>query len=68
MISPEFRPSGLWNREISPVPPPTIDEGVAMLVSLIGSPKEWILSLGLYVIRVRETSDIPHVIDVLSQV
>ncbi|HSQ24749.1 MAG TPA: hypothetical protein VLN44_10065 [Pyrinomonadaceae bacterium] len=50
------------------MPPPTIDEGVAMLVSLIGSPKEWILSLGLYVIRVRETSDIPHVIDVLSQV
>ena len=45
-----------------------LDDGVAMLGSLIGSPKEWLLSLGLHVIRVRESSDVPHIIDVLSQV
>jgi hypothetical protein len=45
-----------------------LDEGVAMLGTLIGSPKEWLISLGLYVIRVRESNDVPHVIDVLSQV
>jgi len=44
-----------------------LDEAVAVLGSLIGSPKEWMLSLGLYVIRVRESNDVPHVIDVLSQ-
>lgn len=44
-----------------------LDEGVAMLGSLIGSPQEWLISLGLYVIRVRESNDVPHVIDVLSQ-
>lgn len=44
-----------------------LDEGVAKLGSLIGSPKEWLISLGLYVIRVRESNDVPHVIDVLSQ-
>jgi hypothetical protein len=44
-----------------------LDEGVAMLGSLIGSPKEWLVSLGLHVIRIRESNDIPHVIDVLSQ-
>ena len=45
-----------------------LDEGVAMLGSLIGSPKEWLISLGLHVIRVRESSDVPHIIDVLSQI
>lgn len=45
-----------------------LDEGVAVLGSLIGSPKEWLISLGLYVIRVRESNDVPHIIDVLSQV
>jgi len=45
-----------------------LDEGVAKLGSLIGSPKEWLISLGLYVIRVRESNDVPHVIDVLGQV
>jgi hypothetical protein len=45
-----------------------LDEGVAKLGSLIGSPKEWLISLGLYVIRVRESNDVPRVIDVLSQV
>ena len=44
-----------------------LDEGVAMLGSLIGSPKEWLISFGLHVIRVRESNDVPHVIDALSQ-
>jgi Family of unknown function (DUF5995) len=44
-----------------------LDEGVAKFGSLIGSPKEWLISLGLRVIRVRESNDVPHVIDVLSQ-
>lgn len=44
-----------------------LDEGVATLGSLIGSPKEWLISLGLHVIRIRESNDIPHIIDVLSQ-
>jgi Family of unknown function (DUF5995) len=44
-----------------------LDEGVATLGALIGSPKEWLISLGLHVIRVRESNDVPHVIDVLSQ-
>jgi len=45
-----------------------LDEGVAKLGSLIASPKEWLISLGLYAIRIRESNDVPHVIDVLSQV
>lgn len=45
-----------------------LDDGVAILGSLIGSPKEWSVRYGLYVIRVRESNDVPHVIDVLSQV
>ena len=44
-----------------------LDDGVAMLGSLIGSPREWLVSLGLRVIRLRESNDIPHFIDVLSQ-
>ena len=44
-----------------------LDDGVAVLGNLIGSPKEWLISLGLHVIRVRESSDVPHVIDALSQ-
>jgi len=44
-----------------------LDDGVAMLGTLIGSPKEWLISIGLHVIRIRESSDVPHVIDVLSQ-
>ncbi len=44
-----------------------LDDGVAMLGSLIGSPNEWLVSLGLHVIRLRESNDIPHIIDVLSQ-
>jgi hypothetical protein len=45
-----------------------LDDGVAALGSLIGSPKEWLIRLGLHVIRVRESNDVPHIIDVLSQV
>jgi hypothetical protein len=45
-----------------------LDEGVAMLGSLVGTPKDWTVRLGLHVIRVRESNDVPHVIDVLSQV
>jgi hypothetical protein len=44
-----------------------LDDGVAMLGSLIGSPKGWLVNLGLHAIRIRESSDVPHVIDVLSQ-
>ncbi len=44
-----------------------LDDGVAMLGSLIGSPKEWLISLGLHVIRVRESNDVPHIIDALSE-
>ncbi len=44
-----------------------LDDGVAILGSLIGNPREWLLSLGLHVIRLRESSDVPHVIDVLNQ-
>jgi hypothetical protein len=45
-----------------------LDDGIAKLGFLIASPKEWLISLGLYVIRVRESNDVPDVIDVLSQV
>ena len=44
-----------------------LDDGVTILGRLIGSPEEWLLRLGLYVIRARESNDIPHVIDALSQ-
>jgi hypothetical protein len=44
-----------------------LDDGVAKLGSLIANPGEWLLRLGLYVIRLRESNDVPHVIDVLSQ-
>jgi hypothetical protein len=45
-----------------------LDKGVAALGSLVIHPKEWLISLGLHVIRIRESNDIPHIIDVLSQV
>lgn len=44
-----------------------LDEGVAKLGALIANPREWLVSLGLRVIRMRESNDVPHVIDVLSQ-
>ena len=44
-----------------------LDDGVAMLGSLIVSPKGWSIDLGLRAIRVRESNDVPHIIDVLSQ-
>jgi Family of unknown function (DUF5995) len=45
-----------------------LDDGVAKLGRLIASPREWLISIGLRVIRMRESNDVPHVIDVLSQV
>jgi hypothetical protein len=44
-----------------------LDDGVAMLGSLIANPKGWLINLGLHGIRLRESNDIPHTIDVLSQ-
>jgi hypothetical protein len=44
-----------------------LDDGVAVLGLLVGTPREWLVSLGLHVIRLRESNDIPHIIDVLSQ-
>ena len=44
-----------------------LDDGVAILGSLIGNPRAWLLSVGLYVIRLRESNDVQHVIDILSQ-
>ena len=44
-----------------------LDDGVAILGSLIGNPPGWLLRGGLCLIRLRESNDIPHVIDVLSQ-
>ena len=45
-----------------------LDEGVTMLGSLVAHPRDLLVRLGLRVIRVRENNDVPHVIDVLSQV
>ncbi|HEY2975450.1 MAG TPA: DUF5995 family protein, partial [Pyrinomonadaceae bacterium] len=36
-----------------------LDDGVAMLASLIGSPKGWLINLGLRGIRLRESNDVP---------
>ena len=44
-----------------------LDDGVAVLGSLIANPQGWLLNLGLRGIRLRESNDIPHIIDVLSQ-
>lgn len=44
-----------------------LDDGVAMLGSLIANPKGWLVNLGLHGIRLRESNDVPHIIDVLSQ-
>jgi Family of unknown function (DUF5995) len=44
-----------------------LDDGVSKLGSLIGSPREWLISFGLRTIRMRESNDVSHVIDVLSQ-
>jgi hypothetical protein len=38
-----------------------------MLGSLIGNPKGWLVNLGLRGIRLRESNDVPHIIDVLSE-
>ena len=44
-----------------------LDDGVAKLGSLIASPKGWLVNLGLRGIRLRESNDVPHIIDVLSE-
>ncbi len=44
-----------------------LDDGVAILGSLVGNPQGGLLNLGLRGIRLRESNDVAHVIDVLSQ-
>jgi hypothetical protein len=44
-----------------------LEEGVTKLAGLIATPRGFLLRLGLHVIRLRESNDVPHVIDVLSQ-
>jgi hypothetical protein len=44
-----------------------LDDRVAIGGSPIGSPKEWLVSLGFHVIRLRDSNDLPHIIEVLSQ-
>jgi Family of unknown function (DUF5995) len=55
-------PSEKLERELN-----ILDDGVTKLGGLIANPREWLISLGLRVIRMRESNDVPHVIDVLSQ-
>jgi hypothetical protein len=45
-----------------------LDDGAAKLGTLIANPREWLISAGLRAIRMRESNDVPRVIDVLSQV
>lgn len=45
-----------------------LDEGVAKFGELIANPKELLISFGLRIIRLRESNEVPHIIDVLSQV
>lgn len=44
-----------------------LDDSVAMLGSLILRPQGLLLNLALRAIRLRESNDIPHIMDVLSQ-
>ena len=44
-----------------------LDDGVSKLGTLIVNPREWLISLALRIIRLRESNDVPHIIDVLSQ-
>jgi len=44
-----------------------LDDGVAKLGSLIGSPKGLLVNLALRGIRLRESNDVPHIIDVMSE-
>src|SRR5687767_7404122 len=44
-----------------------LDEGVTILGSLVAHPRDLLVRLGLHIIRLRESNDVPHVIDVLSQ-
>ncbi len=45
-----------------------LDDGVSKLGTLIANPREWLISFALRIIRLRESNDVPHIIDVLSQV
>ena len=44
-----------------------LDKGVAAFGALVAHPKEWLISIILRVIRLREGNDVPHIIDVLGQ-
>lgn len=44
-----------------------LDSAVAAFGSLIRRPAGWLINLALWVIRLRESNDIPRIIDVLSQ-
>jgi hypothetical protein len=44
-----------------------LDSGVAAFGRLIRNPKGWLISLAIRIIRLRESNDIPKIIDVLSQ-
>ena len=45
-----------------------LDGGVSMLGSIVAHPRSLLARMGLRVIRLRESNDVQHVIDVLSQV
>lgn len=44
-----------------------LDDAVAAFGRLVWRPKGFLINTGLFVIRLRESNDIPHTIDVLSQ-
>jgi hypothetical protein len=44
-----------------------LDSGVATFGRLLRYPRGWLINLGIRIIRLRESNDIPKIIDVLSQ-
>jgi hypothetical protein len=44
-----------------------LDSAVAAFGRLIRNPRGWLISIAIRIIRLRESNDVPHVIDVLSQ-
>jgi hypothetical protein len=44
-----------------------LDNSVAAFGHLVRNPAGFLINLGLWIIRLRESNDIPHIIDVLSQ-
>ncbi len=56
-----------WPPEHLPRKLRILDDGVALLGNIVRSPRDLLLRFGLHVIRARESNDIQHVIDVLSQ-